>query len=92
MVFIGNPRSETNREEGDLIVLRSKHSNLDLRHTCSILSIKIEIVEMGVVRVVIPSSSHSEVSIHPSFVHAARSRNKKAWQWAMEATALAVHG
>ena len=41
MVFIGNPRSETNREGGDRIVLRSKHSNLKLRHTCSILSIKI---------------------------------------------------
>ena len=36
------------------MVLRSNHSNLSLQHTCSILSIKIEVVEMGVVRVVIP--------------------------------------
>ena len=43
MVFIGNPRSETNREGGDRIVLRSKHSNLNLRHTYSILSINIYI-------------------------------------------------
>ena len=47
MVLVGTPRSETNREGGDRIVLRSKHSNLNLRHTCSILSIKIEVVEMG---------------------------------------------
>ena len=55
MVFIENPRSETNRgrEGGDRIVLRSKHSNLSLRHTCSILTIKVEVGEMGVVRVVI---------------------------------------
>ena len=53
MVFIGNPRSETNREGGNRIVLRSQHSNLNLRHTCSILSIKIEVVEMGGVSVVI---------------------------------------
>ena len=49
MDFIGNPRSKTNREGGDRIVLRSKHSNLSLRHTCRILSIKIEVVEMGVI-------------------------------------------
>ena len=45
---------------------------------------------MGVVRVVIPKSFPLR-GVHPlaeSFVHAARSRNKKAWQWAMEATAV----
>ena len=32
------------------------------------------------------------MSIHPSFVHASRSRDKKAWQCEMEAMAVAVHG
>ena len=55
MVFIGNPRRETNRVGGDRIILRSMHSKLHLQHTCSILSIEIEVVEVGVVRVVIPN-------------------------------------
>ena len=67
MVFIGNPRSETNMGGGDRIVLRSKHSNLKLRHTCSILSIKIEVVEMGVVRVVIPKV-FPLTGVHPPVV------------------------
>ena len=44
--------AKSNREGGDRIVLRSKHSNLSLRHTCSILTIKVEVGEMGVVLVV----------------------------------------
>ena len=55
MVFIGNPRSETGRGGGDRIVLRSKHSKLHLQHTGSILSIKNEVVEVGVVRGFIPN-------------------------------------
>ena len=66
MVFIGNPRSETNREGGDRIVLRSKHSNLSLQHTCSILSLKIEVVEMVVILVVIPKLFPLRRGVHPS--------------------------
>ena len=55
MVFIGNPRRGTNRVGGDRIILRSMHSKLHLQHTCGILSIKIEVVEVGVVRVFIPN-------------------------------------
>ena len=55
MVFLGNPRSETNMEVGDRIVLRSKPSYLRLLHTWSIMSTKIEVeVEMVVGRVLIP--------------------------------------
>jgi hypothetical protein len=53
MVFIGNPRSETNMGEGDRIVLRSSPNYLRLLHNWSIMSTKIE-VEMVVGRVVIP--------------------------------------
>ena len=94
MVFIGNPRRETNRVGGDRIILRSIHSKLHLQHTCSILSIKIEVVEVGVVRVFIPNIFLLR-GVHPPIlrvVHATRSRYKKSLQWAMEATALAVHG
>ena len=35
MVFIGNPRSGTNRGGGVRIILRSKPSWLRLRHTCN---------------------------------------------------------
>ena len=55
MVFIGNPRRGTNNGGGDRIILRSKHSNLHLQHTGSILSTKIEVVEVGVVRGFIPN-------------------------------------
>ena len=50
MVFIGNPRRGTNDGGGDRIILRSIHSKLHLQNTCSILSTKIEVVEVGVVR------------------------------------------
>ena len=43
MVFIGNPRSETNMGGGDRIVLRSEPSYLRLLHTWSILSTKSEV-------------------------------------------------
>src|SRR6056300_1076329 len=55
MVFIGNPRRGTNRVGGDRIILRSMQTKLHLQHTCSILSIKIEVVEVGVVLVFIPN-------------------------------------
>ena len=55
MVFIGNPRRGTNMVGRDRIILRSMHSKLHLQHTCSILLIKIEVVEVGVVRVLIPN-------------------------------------
>ena len=92
IVFIGNSRSETNRVGGNRIILRSMHSKLHLRNSCSILSIKIEVAEMGVLTEYASSSQTSSptaVSAHPqctlstaapSFVHAARSRNKKVWQ------------
>ena len=67
MVFIGNPRSETNRMGGDQIILGSMHSKLHLQHTCIILSIKIEVVEMGVVRVVIPIIFPHR-GVHPPFL------------------------
>ena len=53
MVFIGNPRSETNIGAGVQIVLRSKPNYLRLLHIWSIMSTKIE-VEMVVGRVFIP--------------------------------------
>ena len=57
MVFIGNPRRGTNRGGGDRIILRSMQSKLQLQQTCGILSIKIkiEVVDVGVVRVFIPN-------------------------------------
>ena len=55
MVFIGNPRRGTNRVGGDRIILRSMQSKLHLQKTCGILSIKIEVVEVGVVLVFIPN-------------------------------------
>ena len=55
MVFIVNPRRETNRVGGDRIILRSMHNKLHLQHTCSTLFIKIEVVEVGVVLVFIPN-------------------------------------
>ena len=67
MVFIRNPRSETNRVGGDRIILRSMHSKLHLQHTCSILSIKLEVLEVGVVRVVIPNIFHLK-GVPPPFL------------------------
>ena len=69
MVFIGNPQSETNREGGDRIILRSMHTKPHLQHTCSILSIKIEVVEVGVVRVFIPNIFLLK-GVHPPILRA----------------------
>ena len=75
--------------EEDRIVLRSKPNDLSLLHTSSIMSNKIE-VEMVVGRVVIPNIFPLKGVHHPSFVHASRSRSKKAWQWSMQEMAVAV--
>ena len=75
MVFIETREAKTNREGGDRIVLRSKHSNLSLRHTCSILTIKVEVGEMGVVRVVIPRIFPLR-GVHPPVVRPRQSQEE----------------